>query len=199
MRKNLLKIVAVGILAATLFGCGGQGSMVTQERGEGNIPIGRMPDPFVEGTLAVSDSKGVRQMVRSTNGTFWVAPLASGPAKFIVTSSNPNLKPVQFTATIGLNQRYIFKARFPRIRRIQIPVDLNIGIQEGTQLEVGRRYPIRITTNLEGRTLVLPTVYINNGVGSLDDLDRMTVLVRGRGEIVTVYEDQENSVRFTTR
>lgn len=190
MKSNrilLLAAVAVGVLAAGLSGCGGQGSateIVPDGRGEGNVPIGR---------------------VRSEAATTWSAFLTKqdGTTLSLAVAPNGDLvldEPVagEYTLTVsdtlGAYEEAVYVLDVepigPMIDVFMVPANagaectsLTVRLLGGSSVQVNKPTPILTSARGTGLAQLKPTVWLTGDIGYLDNQGRLVPTQTGEGTI----------------
>ncbi len=200
MARTLLGAVLVGALLAGLAGCGGS-QLATGEdpiRGEGNIPIGRMPNRETA-TVHVTDARGRRFPGEVRDGIIWTPPLINGPATVVVTPTDRTLRTVVVPFVVGPNQRHVMSVRPLPLRGSLVGTDVRLNIVDGATFDVGEIVELKVTINGQVNGEFGPTVWLNGGVAALDLQGRVVMLESGTGSIVIDFKGNRQTFRFTVR
>lgn len=189
-KKGALGIAGLAmllIIAALSAGCGGQATLPPpSNRGEGDIPVGRLKGPSSEDsevTIIGSDHHEYRASVQPSSGTIMSPELPQGEATVLVRPADPSVEPLEFPLIVGPNESYVANVQIRKSRPSALITGMTIELMGQYPIVVGEPAPVRVTiygTNVGG---LKPTIWVDGGVGTLDVGNRFIGTQPGIGSV----------------
>jgi len=199
--KTLSIFVLFAAAALVVVGCGGQTNGIGDGRGEGNIPIGKIANvrPLGAVVYATTSSGGTLTSSTDDSGVFSMPRLAYGATSFTVVPNDPQLATESFTVQVGSWQKDIVRSTVHKKDLDAVVDSITIDIPNRKELRVGVAVPIKVTIVGSNVKDLKPTVWVDGGLGQIEDPDRFTPEALGAGQIRAELLGKSASLDITVR
>lgn len=196
MLKHLL--YALSLLAALAsIGCGGRLASDSPTRGEGDIPVGRVRiAPGGSAFVRIDDLSGSYSATVNPAGVVMAPRQTEGPATITVEPTSNDLASTSFQVQFGSSQQYVFNAELQRKNSTAVIDSLQVEVM-GAPLSLGQSRNIKVTVNGKNAANLRPTIWVDGGVGMLDNGNRLIGTSVGNGTVHAQLMGVEASVAFT--
>lgn len=197
VRKSAFAWIAV-LLAFTLAGCGGQGGTGDDNRGEGNIPVGKVVDPDAAPARIVVMTSTRRRIeaFSDATGQVYMPQIPSGPTSFTVYPLDPAKQVVSFGIVSGSNQVGIFHV-FLLDEDVSInPVTIQGNFRDQTILAQGEKHELKFTLTKPLGGTVEPSYWVSGGKAAVRD-GVLVAIEPGQGVLTVAYGQARKSYSFT--
>jgi hypothetical protein len=187
-----LLILATGLLA----GCGGNAStaLPDSERGEGNIPIGSVPDPEQEVEIDPPGEEGSTTLGVSSDGTVELPEGLDGEYEIIIDADDDNLVTQSFTVVFDGGSEYLFVAGSIPVAQYGNVTGVSLQLPTPPHVNVGDTVTIQTTVNGSPVDQISPTLWTTGQVGFFEDRYTFRATQAGTGTIEAGVGDHRATV-----
>lgn len=196
-------IVQLALLLTTVLvtGCGGHSiDQQQQPKGEGNIPIGCAKNCIEDGGhVVIYRSDGEKYETNLVNGDIFSPKLSEGLTRIEVYPANSRLSRQAITVEAGAEQTHIARM-WPLPKNFTIVLqEIMTDLKDGQVLALGSTTPIGLHVRAFASAFYLPTVFVNGGIGSLDDQGNFIATQTGKGVIAIRVGNTVKAVNIEVR
>ncbi|MBX7134701.1 MAG: hypothetical protein K1X67_18695 [Fimbriimonadaceae bacterium] len=181
LRKYFFAISVLATLAS--IGCGGRVASDSPTRGEGDIPVGRVRiAPGRSATVRIDSVAGTFSTIVTGNATVVAPSQPFGPATLTIQPDSDDLLATSIPIQFGMSQQFVFNAEVQQRSAATAVDSLQIELM-GSPVNVGQSRNIRVIVNGKNVGNVRPSIWIDGGVGMLDNGFRFVATSPGEGVV----------------
>lgn len=200
MKKNFWTGVLGVAATALVVGCGGYDTQ-RDRFGEGNIPVGRVISRrSAEAAVTIETDSGVRRTtVTNSGGIFKFDELPVGGATLTVEPMDPQLERESLRIYFGAEQRMIANVGVNDRNIVAVVESLEISMPSGTVVAPGSRTPFVVRVSGQNVQSLIPSIWVDGGIGSLGAGNQFIASVPGTGKIRVRVLGREAELNVTVQ
>lgn len=186
------------VLALAIAGCGGAMGTGDGNRGEGNIPVGKIvdPDPAPARVLVHTATRRRIEAYTDPSGYVFLPQLPPGPTSIIVTPLDLSKQETIFGFVAGNHQSGVFHISLLDLNVNVSADDFSVNFRDRTVLAVGEKRPIEFRLNGPISGTVLPSYWVSGGVASIRD-GLLIAREPGEGKLTIAVGEAQKTMHFT--
>lgn len=186
------------ILALAIAGCGGAGGTMDLDRGEGNIPVGKVVDPEPAPARIVITTSTRRRIEAHTDATgqVYVPQLPQGPTSFTIYPLDESKQTVSFGLMAGANQIGVFHVHLVNKEVSIDPRSIQGNFRDQTIMVPGQKHELQFSSSQALSGSVSPSYWVSGGKAAIRD-GVLVAIEPGQGVLTVAYGVSSRSFQFT--